>query len=99
MTVETQILQYLNSLHPALNLSLLQARHILKIVEAPQTTNATVRLCRNFIRTIITDDETINQAILTALNNTQPQGGYLYECYNSNTQLEGKIYSLNPELF
>jgi hypothetical protein len=108
MTVETQILNYLNSLHPALQFSMLHANHIVTIMQSQPDNSAYAKLSRynamkngyDPIRVIRTNDEAIKQAIVKALSiGVQPQGGYLYECYNSNGQFEGKIFSLNPELF
>jgi hypothetical protein len=47
----------------------------------------------------VTTDKIIKQKIIEALDRGPAHHFYMFECYNSKGEMEGKIYTLNPALF
>lgn len=111
MTTETHIINYLASESKGvINCSHAQARALIDIVlttTGPQPTGAIARLYRynavssqyDFIYTRQCTNEQIKEAILTALETSPAHGFYMWECYNSAGEFEGKIYTINTQLF
>lgn len=51
------------------------------------------------VRTITTTLEAINEAILNALESGPTHGFYKYDLYNDKQELQGSIFTINPNLF
>lgn len=110
MLLETKIIQYLQEQSRGIIcLSATQARHLISLVkfDGDITTGAHVKLFRwngtnskyDFLYSVLTTDEDIKQKIIAALEKRPAEKCYVWECYNSNGELEGKIYSINTNLF
>ena len=52
-----------------------------------------------FYRMVQTDDAEIKKEVLLALDKGPTMKLYMYECFNQSGEFEGKIYSINPNIF
>lgn len=110
MLLETTIINYLKDQSGGrIKISEQQAQYIISLVRKSDSriTGAFVKLFRynatigsyNFLYCVPTTQEQIDSQILIALEKNLPKEFYLYECYNAAGEIEGKIYTVNPELF
>lgn len=108
MNTETAIINYISKVsNGILQIGVQHAMQIIDIVKATPQQQAFAKLSRfngatNSYETICTTpttNEAIQQAINAALNKPQVNEVYVYDLYNSNHEFEGKIYTVNPELF
>ena len=111
MSKQQQIQDYLRSIsRHMVNITDKQADEIICIATAEPGT-AGIACCKLYRwnsvktgwelqRTAETTDQKISQAIDEALNaRITVENCYLWECYGSDGMLQGKIYTVNPNLF
>lgn len=84
-----------------------QADKITDIVIKGGNKTAFVKLSRwngakqtyEFVRTIETTEEAIKAEVIAALKKPLVEFCYRFDCFNSNEEFEGKIFTVNPALF
>lgn len=107
--IEAQIKDYLYRLSKgAVKINYQQARHIINLVVGKPEQGQAVAKCYRYnnvkndyepLVNVITTDATIQREVIAALERKPVTRFYRFDCYNSAGEFEGKIYTLNPELF
>lgn len=107
--IEQQIINYLHALSDGfVNIKPEHARHIIDLVQRKIDRQESFVLLKRFdavsnnyilIRTIKTTLEAINAQILIALEKGPQHGFYLFECFNVHNEMQGKIWTDNPNIF
>lgn len=108
MSVETAIINYLrNESKGVINLSDAQAKKIIEFITSPKENAAIAKLYKyssiksqyELMMSIKTTDTDLEKSITDALKTPPTDFFYMYDCYNSKGQFEGKIFSIHSNIF
>lgn len=104
--VQKNIISYIS--HVTGGMVTMQQKHAAEIIKIVQSQRSAYVVLYSFngntsqydkVRRIETNVQKINDEIKKALAGKLWEGFYKYICYNNDEEIEGTIYSLNPDLF